>query len=190
MIGPLADKLLGPLVDKLLAGSPSTARGVMGVFYYVDDATEAVKTLRGAGHHGLSVFSPVPHHDIERALEQGPSLVRWVTLTGGVLGITGGFALCIYAGLSYPLVTGGKELLSIPPFVTIGYESMILIAGLSNLVGMLALGRLPHLKSKAPYDTRFTEDRIGIWVPAAGDEALKAEQLLRGSGAEEVTIHG
>ena len=182
--------MIPALVDKLLAGTPVEHVGVMGVFYYVDDAAETVTALRQAGHQGLSVFSPVPHHDIERALDQGPSLVRWVTATGGVLGISGGFALCIYAGLSYPLVVGGKELVSLPPFVVIGYESMILLAGLSNLIGMLALGRLPQTKSAAPYDTRFTEDKIGIWVPCAGETARSVEQLMRGHGAEEVKVHG
>ena len=51
-------------------------RGVMGVFAIVDDARDAVRALRQAGHRDLSVFSPVPHHEIEEALEQGPSLVR------------------------------------------------------------------------------------------------------------------
>ena len=72
----------------------------------------------------------------------------------------------------------------------IGYESMILLAGLSNLIGMLALARLPQTKSRAPYDPRFTEDKIGIWVPCAGDDARKVEQLMRGHGAEEVKVHG
>ena len=180
---------LGNLVEKMLQGKPQKYRGVMGVFYYVDDATSAVYALRETGHRQLSVFSPVPHHDIEKALEQGPSLVRWVTFTGGLLGLTGGFSLCIYSVLSWPLVVGGKELVSIPPFVVIGYESMILLAALSNLMGMLALARLPHLKSKAPYDPRFTEDRIGIWVSCAGEEAERVSEMLRGHGAEEVRVH-
>jgi hypothetical protein len=162
----------------------------MGVYYYVDDATDAVKTLRQGGHKNLAVFSPVPHHEIEHALEQGPSIVRWVTFIGGVLGATGGMALCIYSVLSYPLVTGGKELISIPPFIIPTYESMILVAGLANLIGMLALARLPHIKMKAPYDVRFTEDRIGIWVPCRGDDAKRVEEMMKGHGAEEAVIHG
>jgi len=132
----------------------------------------------------------VPHHEIEHVLEQGPSLVRWVTAVGAVAGLTGGFALCIYSVYSYPLVVGGKELVSLPPFVVIGYESMILLAGIANLFGMFALGRLPQVKSKAPYDPRFTVDRIGIWVPCRGEDARKVEQLMRGHGAEEVRVHG
>ena len=91
--------------------------------------------------------------------------------------------------MSYPLVVGGKELISLPPFVVIGYESMILLGALANLVGMLALARLPQLKSKAPYDRRFSEDKIGIWVPCTGEDAARVEKMLRGQGAEEVKVH-
>jgi hypothetical protein len=58
---------LGRQIDKLLAGKPGKHQGVMGVFYYVDDAASAVKAAREQGHKNLTVFSPVPHHDIERA---------------------------------------------------------------------------------------------------------------------------
>ena len=177
------------LIDAVIAGPPATFRGVMGVFAYVDDVAGAVRALRQLGHKDLRVYSPVPYHDIERALEQGPSIVRWVTLVGGVCGITGGFALCIYSVTSWPMVTGGKELVSLPPFMTIGYESMILLGGISNLLGMLALARLPELKPSAPYDPRFTEDKIGVWVPCVGEAALKVQEMLRGHGAEEVALH-
>jgi hypothetical protein len=184
---------LNPLFEfllKILGPQPGKYEGVMGIYYYVDDARDAVKTLRQSGHKNLSVFSPVPHHEIEHALEQGPSIVRWVTFIGGALGAIGGMTLCIYSVLSYPLVTGGKELVSIPPFIIPTYESMILLGGLSNLLGMLALARLPHIKMRAPYDPRFTEDRIGIWVPCRGDDAKRAQELMKGHGAEEATIHG
>lgn len=171
------------------SGAPPRYQGVMGIFQYVDDATDAVRALRQSGHADLSIFSPVPYHDLEKAIQQGPSLVRWVCFVGGVTGLTGGFALCIYSVMSWPLVVGGKELISIPPFVVIGYESMILLAGLFNLLGMLALGRLPQVKSKAPYDGRFSVDRIGIWVPCASDVAPRVEQMLRGHQAEEVQVH-
>ena len=181
---------LNNLVGKLMQGKEPKHYGVMGVFYYVDDVVETVKTLRHMGHKDLTVMSPVPHHDVEAALEQGPSLVRWITFTGGLLGCTGGFALCIYSMFSYPLVVGGKELVSLPPFVVIGYESMILLGALANLFGMLALGRLPQLKSPAPYDPRFSDDKIGIWVPAKGEAADRVRDFMRGHGAEEVEVHG
>lgn len=176
-------------LDKLLTPPEPRYQGVMGIFYYVDDAADAVRALRQAGVGPVSVFSPVPYHDIEAALEQGPSLVRWVTFSGGLIGITAGFSLCIYSVLSWPLVVDGKELISLPPFVVIGYECLILCGALFNLIGMLALGRLPQVKSKAPFDPRFSEDRIGVWVGGTGEAASRAEQMLRGHQAEEVKVH-
>ena len=90
------------LLDKLLNPAPPKFNGVMGIFYFVDDAADAVTALRQAGHKDLQVFSPVPHHEIEHALEQGPSLVRFITLGGGILGATGGIALCYYSIISWP----------------------------------------------------------------------------------------
>lgn len=183
-------KLVIPgFVKALLPPQAPPPRGAMGVFSYVDDATGAIEGLKQAGLRNVSIFSPVPYHQIEHAIEQGPSLVRWVTFAGGVCGMTGGLALCYYSVMSWPLVVAGKELGSLPPFMIIGYESMILLGGLFNLGGMLALARLPRITSKAPYDPRFTEDKIGIWVPAVGDDVKRAEQLLRGHGAEEVQVH-
>lgn len=173
----------------LLLPPPPPFRGVLGVFAYVDDAVGAVRALRQAGVRDVRVFSPVPYHEIEAALDHGPSIVRWVTFGGGVLGFTGGMSLCIWTVLAYPLVTGGKELVSIPPFMVIAYESMILLAGLATLLGMLALCRLPEVRPAAPYDPRFQEDRIGIWVRCEGEEARRVNGLLSGHGAEEVRLH-
>ncbi|MCC6349868.1 MAG: DUF3341 domain-containing protein [Candidatus Eisenbacteria bacterium] len=168
---------------------PPKFSGVLGVWYYVDDAADAVKALRQAGHADLNVFSPVPHHELESALDHGPSLVRWVTAVGGFLGAAGGFGLCYYTLWAWPLVIGGKELYSLPPMTVIGYESMILIAGIANLIGMLALARLPQVKPVAPYDPRFQEDRIGVWVPCDAKAAQRVEEVMKGSGAEEVQVH-
>lgn len=70
----------------------------------------------------------------------------------------------------------------------IGYESMILIAGIANLIGMLALARLPQVKPVAPYDPRF-QGRIGVWVPCDAKAAQRVEEVMKGSGAEEVQVH-
>jgi hypothetical protein len=182
-------KALNAAIAKLLEGPRVGHHGVLGVFYYVDDVEQAVQALRGLGYREIVVKSPVPHHSIEKALGQGPSLVRWVTAVGAFLGATGGFSLCIWSMFSWPLVVGGKELTSLPPFVVIGYESFILLGALSNLIGMLALARLPQIAAPSPYDPRFTEDRIGVWVPSTGPEAARAYELMKGHGAEEVKLH-
>ena len=87
---PMINKLLDAIINPV----PPKFHGVMGIFYYVDDAADAVTALRQAGHKDLNVFSPVPHHEIEHALEQGPSLVRWVTVRGRRAGRSGRLRRC------------------------------------------------------------------------------------------------
>ena len=54
---------------------------------------------------------------------------------------------------------------------------------------MLALARLPEIRAAAPYDPRFQEDRIGIWVACPPDQTAPIEQTMQGHGAEEVQVH-
>ena len=165
------------------------ATGALGVFAYVDDAIHAARKLKAEGYrvHGLT---PTYYHDLEQILDPSRSGVRWVTLTGALLGCLGGFSLCIWTSLDWPLVTGGKEIVSLPPFVVIGFECTILIGSLFNLFGMLGFSGLPDFVAAEGYDRRFSEDRIGLWVPTAPESAEKAAALLRAEGAEEARVAG
>ena len=85
------------------------------------------------------------------------------------------------------LITGGKPVVSIPPFVVIAFEMMILFGGLCTLIGLVVLGRLPSFRTSPRYDPRFTDDRFGVAVHCdRAERAASVRDLLRGAGAEEV----
>lgn len=161
--------------------------GALGVFEFVDDAIRAARKLKEEGYqvHGMT---PTYYHDLEDLLDPSRSGVRWVTLAGALLGCIGGFTLCIWTSLDWPIVTGGKEIISIPPFVVIGFECTILIGSLFNLVAMLGFSGLPKWVSEEGYDRRFSLDRIGLWVPTSAEQAEKAAAVLKGEGAEEARV--
>ena len=163
------------------------ATGALGVFPYVDDAIRAAQKLKAEGYrvHGLT---PTYYHDLEQILDPSRSAVRWVTLTGALLGCLGGFSLCIWTSLDWPLITNGKEIVSIPPFMVIVFECTVLIGGLTNLVAMLFFAGLPALKVEEGFDPRFSEDRFGIWVPCPQGEAEQVATALKATGAEEVHV--
>jgi molybdopterin-containing oxidoreductase family membrane subunit len=163
--------------------------GALGVFPYLDDAVRAARRLKGDGHT-VHALTPTYYHELDEVVDPSRSGVRWVTLTGALLGCLGGFTLCIWTSLDWPLVTGGKEIVSLPPFVVIGFECTILIGSLFNLVGMLAFSGLPRFLAAEGYDRRFSEDRIGLWVPARPEAAEQAAGVLKAEGAEEVRVHG
>ena len=162
---------------------------ILGVFAHVDTATRAIRELRARGLRSITTYSPVPLDDFEAALT-GHGLprspVRLFTLVGGVTGTACGFALTIWTALKWNLITGGKPVVSIPPFVVIAFELTILLGGLCTLLGLLVTARLPSLKVPPQYDPRFTADRFGVEVSCEPGERRAVEDLLRGAGAEEV----
>ncbi|MBI4636143.1 MAG: DUF3341 domain-containing protein [Candidatus Rokubacteria bacterium] len=167
---------------------PPTTETILGVFAHVDTTVRALEELRAKGYHDLTVYTPVPIHEIEEILERDRpvSRVRLFTLIGGLTGTASGFLLTIWSALQWGLVTGGKPIASIPPFVVIAFELTILFGGLSTLLGMVVLGRLPRLSPTATFDPRFTNDRFGVAVHCAPERSASVREILRTSGAEEV----
>ena len=67
-------------------------------------------------------------------------------------------AFTIYTVLSWPLMVGGKPIVSIPAFVIIAFELTILFGALATLTGFLILAGLPSPKGIAgpeDYGNRF-----------------------------------
>jgi ActD protein len=159
--------------------------GILAAFVHVDAAVDAIRALRAKGFRDLVVYTPSPNHEIEEALEHRVSPVRLFTLIGGLTGCTAGFAMTIWMSYDWPLVVGGKPIASIPPYVVIGFELTILLGALST-VAAVALFSILMAKRGVPYDPRFSDDQIGIFVPAPPDQVGPVEQLLRTAGALEV----
>lgn len=166
----------------------ATTETVLGVFAHVDTTVRALEELRAKGYHDLTVYTPVPVHEIEDVLERDRpvSRVRLFTLIGGLTGTVSGFLLTIWSALVWGLTTGGKPVVSIPPFVVIAFELTILFGGLATLIGMVVLGRLPRLTPSPTFDPRFTNDRFGVAVHCATGRGGSVREVLRGAGAEEV----
>jgi len=166
---------------------PPPTPGVLGVFAHLDATVDAIGKLRQGGHTDFTVYSPIPRHEIEDALDQPVSPVRMFTLIGGIAGCAIGAWITLYMSYDWPIVLGGKPVGSIPPYVVIMFEMTILFGALATILGILfnALFAARRLGTVA-YDARFTNDKFGIFVPCEPARAGQVEALLRGTGAEEV----
>ncbi len=167
---------------------PPTTEMVVGVFAHVDTTVKALEELRAQGYQDLEVYMPAPMHEIEDVMERGRpvSRVRLFTLIGALTGTASGFTLTIWSAMQWGLVTGGKPIASIPPFVVIAFELTILFGGLATALGMFLLGRLPRFRPSAAYDPRFSNDRFGVAVQCPPGRGASVGEILRGAGAEEV----
>ena len=154
--------------------------GILASFDYLDSAVGAIQDLRKAGfkRKSLQAFAPVPEHDLEHAMGYGQSPVRVFALVGALTGTATGFALAIFASMDWPLVTGGKPIVSIPAFVVIAFEMTILFGALSTVIGLFINTRLPNIKPLEVYDPQFSAGRFGVYVSAAPDRVAEARKIL------------
>jgi hypothetical protein len=159
--------------------------GVLGIFAEIDAAVEAIDNLKAAGLTRIETFSPMPSHDLEHAMHPPASPVRMFTLVGGLTGAATGFALPTLTSLDWPLVTGGKPIISIPPMVIIAFELTILFAALSTVAGLFINARLPRARSQVIYDPSFSAGNFGVFVSANGN-AAQAREIMVNAGATAV----
>ena len=162
-------------------------RSVLGLFTDENMAADALDALRAEGYetneYEVLTGTPYPDGTFGEA-EPVHKLFRW-PLVGAACGFIIGLVLTTGTQLAYPVVTGGKPILGIPPMAIIIYEGTMLGAIVFTVIGVVFESRLPRIFMGA-YDTRITEGYIGVAVTTLPDRLNKVEDLLRRAGAEDI----
>ena len=157
----------------------STANtGFLASYEYLDSTVDAIEGLRKAGFKELKAYAPYPEHHIEAALGYDQSPVRVFTLVGGLTGTATGFAFTTWTSMDWPLVVGGKPIVSIPAYVIIAFELTVLFGALATVIGLFILSKLPDVKRNVIYDPEFSSGRYGVYVAAPADRAEEARKIL------------
>ena len=159
---------------------------VLGIFDRLDALHTALSRLQDREWKVLEVYSPVPSHQIEQSLESGPSPIRIFTVTGGVVGAAGGLLLAIWTSLKWNLITGGKPIVSIPPFLVIGFVLALLFGALATVVGFLFYAGLLRFGADPFYDPRFSEDHFGLLIASPAHQRADIVDFLWQMEAKEV----
>ena len=159
---------------------------VLGIFDRCSSAASAVQAIRTERLGMAVVYSPVPDHTIDQALQTRVSPIRLFVLLGGLLGCAAGFAFPIYTVLDWPMITGGKPLISIPPFVVIAFELTILLGAIGGMVGFLLLSGLPRIVGKGAPDPRFTNDMTGVMVTCSPEQTARVRSCFEQADVKEI----
>lgn len=166
-------------------------RAVLGLYREPEEAARAVGALKEAGYapHEIEVLTDTPYP--EGAFGEGHVRHRLYVfpLVGAACGFAVGLLLTVGTQLDYPLVTGGKPILSIPPMLNVMYEGTMLGAIIFTVLGILFESRLPWFGPE-PYDPRISEGYVGVLVASGEGKEREAERVLMGSGAVEVIGSG
>ncbi|MDG2445419.1 MAG: DUF3341 domain-containing protein [Thermodesulfobacteriota bacteirum] len=170
----------------------SENKKILAIYSYMDLLIDTIRELRSKGFEDIRAFSPVPSHEIEDALDKGyePSKVKYFTLCGAILGACVGAAFTVLTSLDWPIVTSAKPIVSVPPYMIIIFECMILIGGLSTFLGLIINSRLRKNVDPIHYDDRFSNDKFGILVTFDNADFEQVEHILRDFGSEELKLDG
>jgi Protein of unknown function (DUF3341) len=155
------------------------------------DCARAIEELHSAHVHDFKAFMPFPSEEVleasQEARGQGRSPVRLWVLLGGITGFLTAVAITIGTSLEWSLNVGGRAVASIPPYVVIMFELMILFGGVSGVMGFFVHGGLPVFDPDPGYRSRFAADKFGLVVRCSTEaEAAKLESVLAAAGAQAV----
>ena len=163
------------------------SKSILGLFEQEGQAADAMDGLNEAGFeqgtYDVLTGTPYPEGAFGEHVPQH-RLFRF-PLFGSLIGFF--LALTFTAGtqLAYPLVTGGKPILSVFAMLVIMYEMTMLGAVLAAVAGIVFESRLPKFNMGA-YDTRITAGYIGVVVST--DDTERARQVFTSNGATDIKV--
>ena len=158
----------------------------LGLFHDPESALAAAGQLKEAGFARPELMSPIPIHGVEEVLGPKKSVIKRFTLFGGIFGGLSGFALAAGTAVLYVHPTGGRPIITIPPFLIITYELTILFGILFTVLGFLFSARFPAIRERI-YVPETAIDKFAVTVLCDSEERLsRAEAILRRAGAEDI----
>jgi hypothetical protein len=110
---------------------------------FLEKLEQLVKS--GVDKKKIEILAPHPVYKADELLQPRPSGVRVFALVGALVGAAAGFLLPTFTVIDWPLISGNKPMISIPPFTIIAFELMILFGSLSAFLGFMLMARMPDV---------------------------------------------
>lgn len=161
---------------------------LLGVFEEEDQVLATTKKLHQNGVPIEDVYTPYPVHGLDGAMGIKRTRLPVVTFVMGFLGafLALSFQIWVFTR-GWPINIGGKPFLSLPAFIPITFELMVLIAGLSTVAAFFIRQKFyPGLKPNL-FDLGITDNRFVIALEkSAAIDYAKVSHFLKEQGAIEV----
>ncbi len=165
--------------------------GVLAEFEDVDSLCAATEKVKEAGYRRFDAHTPFPVHGLDDAMGVRPTILPWIVLAMGLIGLASGFLMQWYMNdADYSYAISGKPMFGLPATVPVSYELTILLASFGAFGGMLILNNLPkwyHPLFRVERFSRATSDRFYIVIEGRDPNfSPKTPDWLRGLGATAI----
>lgn len=139
----------------------------------------ATRAAGAAGHEILDVHTPYAVHGLDAAAGLRPSRLPWICFALGLAGAAAKLWYQIWtSATSWPVNVGGKPLKSVPAFVPVTFEIMVLFAALGTVAAFFLVSGLRPGRAPRRSPARTTDDRFAL-VLAQSDAAFDAGAVRR-----------
>lgn len=163
---------------------------ILGVFNDEDVLLDAVDKVRSNGVRIHEVFTPFPVHGLDEALGYRRTRLPIAAFMFGIAGTALALIMQIWMlGYDWPMIIGGKNWASLPPFIPVTFELTVLLSALGMVATFLIVSDMKPYKKPRQFDVRSTDDKHVIAIDLALNEGKSKDELtrlLKDSGAEEV----
>lgn len=145
-------------------------------FEHEDAILEAARAARQAGYSIGDAYTPYAVHGMNEAMGLQPSRLPWICFGCGLVGLLLAFGFQLWTSvIDWPLNAGGKPLASVPAFIPVTFELMVLLAGLGTVAALFLRARLYPCQSPRFLLPRVTDDRFALVLAGADGYFDEAE---------------
>jgi len=163
---------------------------VVGIYDDEEVLLKGISKVRGNGVKIQDVYSPFPVHGIDEAL--GLPRTR-LPIAAFLFGLTGTCLALILQfwmlGYDWPMIIGGKNHASLPPFIPVTFELTVLLSALGMVATFLIVSDMKPYRWPRQFDIRSTDDKHVMAVDVdlnGGKSKEELKRILKESGASEV----
>ncbi len=140
-------------------------RVLIAVFGTEHDILDATRAVRVAGLRVLDTYTPYPVHGLAEAMGLARSRLPVLCFVAAVAGAAVKLWFEYWtATVDWPLNVGGKPLNSLPAFIPVTFEVMVLSAGIITVLAFLVIGRLGPTRKAVLVAPGITDDRFVIAI--------------------------
>lgn len=138
---------------------------LLAVFKNGHDLVEATRKFKDGGFIISDAFTPYAVHGLEKAMGLKHSRMTHVAFFFGLLGLSIGILGQYWlSAIDWPINIGGKPFNSMPAFMPISFEMMVLFAGVGTVLTFFARSKLfPGKTPKLTWDG-ITNDKFVLAI--------------------------
>lgn len=162
---------------------------VLGVYEDEDVLLTAIRKVRESGIRIHEVYSPYAIHGIDDALGYKRTRLPIAAFMFGLMGTTLALTMQIWMlGYDWPMIIGGKNFASLPPFIPVTFELTVLLSALGMVATFFIVSDLKPYKKPRLMDIRITDDKHVMAIDLGNNEVAKADirKIVTDTGALEV----